>query len=675
MLDAAEPGCTIEMVMNLNSLDSSYEDIKVEGGGSFIINIDIALIAKTHDPEIAVHIPLSCLVPNQIELLGASVNLMDSLVNRGPTVNIIFEAEQGPENHNSTSPSTTTLLKNELTAQEVDFQSLENFHDMLKDMKVALYAWDDSIFAKHLTSCLSNWNIDITHCSINEICPPVESETKLQKDGECNQAYAQKMSLASPSPYTIPSPNNPYFSSTLKESDNDSTVATDIIIIDDDIPELKRQISNRQAAFTIDTFLRSRKSERRSKVGINGTPDVLHPDLDLPPETTILYFTSMANYKQVRDIIISNLNPWSKRSFTLSHIVAVPKPACPRRILTALYTAWNKGSIGPQYTPITTLTPSLLSSNSSFDSHATSQQYLTPSTPHSEMHFSEPRFRKHECNMDSPSLREAKSGQYFSSSSLLRPSLANSIKSYSSTRQGSPAGVIVDEGMLFVPSKRSGLQSPRSKGTINEMMLSPKGTGPISQDRHPESPIVNEVSIGYSSDQPSHSMNSYGNFIPSGDIEHAVTRTAGNAEDGDVYLVSKTSNVAPTIHSVPSSMTLTGDTLPSSNLTPEPDEKLQIVLPSPDGPHPTAHIPDDVQLQYQNHISPNDQAADNLQPAKLTGRATIRKASLKREKKLSLNSRASVSPPIQVLIVEGKHTYIRSSFDRLVINAQPPTVR
>lgn len=642
------------MALNVNYLNSPSNDIKHQGDDRVSISIDISLIAQPDNMYKIYHIAAASLIRNQIKELGGSINLSDSPTNRGPTVNITFEARQGVEFDSTVGRGAATPV-NEHSTEGVDFDSLENFHNMLKEMKIVLYALNESIFAKHLTSCLSNWNLDITHCSINEIS---EQENNLLDDEQSRKDIASNLHGHAHIGFTLQPPylrsaNSPYLS--LMESKDNAkynSIAADIIIIDDDIPALKRHILNRQAAVAPDTLLRSRQTGRRVKSGMTNRQDVRYPDLT--HQATILYFTSLANYKQVRELIISNVNPWSKHSFALSHIVAIPKPACPRRILTALYTAWNKGSVGPQYTPIATWPPSPLTSNSSYTSQATSQEYLTPPTPHGEMHYSESSFKKHERGMDSPSVRDGENGQYFAFSSILPSSMPNSIKSHSSASShgsilGTPAGVIVDEGMLFSPGNRNSHQTPRNKDTIKRTVQSPKERSPTLKYRLHDTPQLNALLEDYSSDAPTRTA-SNGNVIQNEEVVNAVSKTKAKAR---VDLVSNGLGLLPALQSTGPSIARTIDSSPQRYSTSELDDKIDVTIPPEVASHSISHLEDEIQLNHQDNYGSNTQLPQHLEPPKLSVRANLRRASLKRKKKMAWNSRTSVSPPIHVLIVEG----------------------
>ncbi|CAG8729644.1 5975_t:CDS:2, partial [Ambispora leptoticha] len=69
--------------------------------------------------------------------------------------------------------------------------------------------------------------------------------------------------------------------------------------------------------------------------------------------TAVIHFTSLTKYKLVKDTVQLILSP-ANGSFPLLQVLVIPKPAGPRRFLTALHTASNKIVVDPLYMPIAT---------------------------------------------------------------------------------------------------------------------------------------------------------------------------------------------------------------------------------------------------------------------------------------------------------------------------------
>jgi osomolarity two-component system response regulator SSK1 len=78
-----------------------------------------------------------------------------------------------------------------------------------------------------------------------------------------------------------------------------------------------------------------------------------------PPANSIVivHFTSLTNYKLVKDLVQSLLSSAAQQGYQYPphpEILVVPKPAGPRRFLTALHTAVYKPVVDPFFTPIAT---------------------------------------------------------------------------------------------------------------------------------------------------------------------------------------------------------------------------------------------------------------------------------------------------------------------------------
>lgn len=67
----------------------------------------------------------------------------------------------------------------------------------------------------------------------------------------------------------------------------------------------------------------------------------------------IIHMTSLSNYRHIRDVVQSVITSASGTS-PLPEVIVIPKPAGPRRILTALHTALHKPVIDPFFQPIAT---------------------------------------------------------------------------------------------------------------------------------------------------------------------------------------------------------------------------------------------------------------------------------------------------------------------------------
>ena len=184
-------------------------------------------------------------------------------------------------------------------APEPTLPELSTFAESLRGRKVSLHAPLGSLFARHLTSYLGAWGLDISHTPIGE---------------------------------TEPSPSPDRF-----------------IIIDDDVEVLRRELLKMCSDSVVNRA-------RRPALGMRAksTPQ-LRPTVRIRTPV-LIHFTSLANYTQVRDVVSSVFGPSSARDGAFYHpeVMVIPKPVGPRRFLTALHTAVNQPMIDPSFSPIAT---------------------------------------------------------------------------------------------------------------------------------------------------------------------------------------------------------------------------------------------------------------------------------------------------------------------------------
>lgn len=177
-------------------------------------------------------------------------------------------------------------------------------------------------------------------------------------------------------------------------------VGTNFIIIDDDVNALRRRLSQiRKAAIakfrpqtvpqTIGSLRKrpglqhrprsspSIRMANQTQPSIPGTIEEGHSEteetankiIDFDPlQVVILHFTSLSNYKVVQDTVYASIFAVSDHNMTtysggfspypmgemVPEVLVIPKPAGPRRFLTALHTAVQKPFIDPFFSPIAT---------------------------------------------------------------------------------------------------------------------------------------------------------------------------------------------------------------------------------------------------------------------------------------------------------------------------------
>lgn len=217
---------------------------------------------------------------------------------------------------------------------EPTLQELAAFSETLRGKKVTLCANSRGSFAHHLSSYLTAWGLDVSHYALDPL------QARGPQDADNDAALFQP-------------------------SAGPSTPQTSFVLIDDDIEVLKESLQ----AIKVDANTQNQTSPKPRPSLIHrpkSTPQLLRglPNLSrLVQNTTIVHFTSLANYKRVKDIVQSFIISSQKQ---LPEVLVIPKPAGPRRVLTAFYTALKKPVVDPFFSPIATSPATPASRNSSF---------------------------------------------------------------------------------------------------------------------------------------------------------------------------------------------------------------------------------------------------------------------------------------------------------------------
>lgn len=186
--------------------------------------------------------------------------------------------------------------------REPTLADLAEFAETLRGKKVNLHASLTSIFARHLTSYLAAYGLDVSHV-------PIEEDTVPQHQPAVSDGSTQ-----------------PKF-----------------IIIDEDVESLKRELGKLRPESA--PVLHRQRSVKRPNLFRNARSTMSVRQAQGP---IIIHFTSLNKYHQVRDVIatLGALAP--------PEVMVVPKPVGPRRLLTALFTAVRQTAVDPAFSPIAT---------------------------------------------------------------------------------------------------------------------------------------------------------------------------------------------------------------------------------------------------------------------------------------------------------------------------------
>jgi osomolarity two-component system response regulator SSK1 len=264
-------------------------------------------------------------------------------------------------------------------SEEPTLEDLAQFVGSLKGKKVFLYADAAGIFAQHLTSYLTSWGLDVTHASSDSDTegsdavnipsvehPPVSSEAR--GPSILPTLDEQDLDLPPSAPQTPKAPNQ----------------APSFILIDDDISVFRERLQK----LRVDLPHSFQFSRKRPNLAANHRPrsspqvvrSIGHSSIPSSPRNVavIVYFTNLANFKLVKGILQSVLGPNLGTTSRLPEVIVIPKPAGPRRVLTALHTAAVKPIVDPFFSPIATspISPGLYPAASYFH-----HQNLSPKSP------------------------------------------------------------------------------------------------------------------------------------------------------------------------------------------------------------------------------------------------------------------------------------------------------
>ncbi|KAI0722203.1 hypothetical protein C8T65DRAFT_691870 [Cerioporus squamosus] len=236
-------------------------------------------------------------------------------------------------------------------AHEPTLEQLTQFAESLKGRKVTLVAHSKGSFAQHLTSYLTAWGLDVSHVSTE---PDSEgAESSAMSTGADSSSSREGVPTTPSSDAVPPVPDT-------------QAAAEPFILIDDDVSELRARLQKIRAeqAYPLNLHTRKRPSlanahRPRSSPQVARVMGLTPQPVQVTPQVVIVHYTSLANFKLVKDAIQSMMiagNSWTR----LPEVIVVPKPAGPRRILTALHTAVTKPIVDPFFAPIATspLSPS-----------------------------------------------------------------------------------------------------------------------------------------------------------------------------------------------------------------------------------------------------------------------------------------------------------------------------
>lgn len=252
------------------------------------------------------------------------------------------------------------LLSGARITKEPTLEELVQFSETLRGKRATLYAKESSAFAHHLTSYLTTWGMDVSHVSP-------------ESDADGHQSVSEKVSSSDNSPGANPQSTKPRHWSFADNISHESPSMSNgtsrvpssgtFIFIDDDVSVLRERIQKdraEQLPLPPAVHSRGKRPSLAAHHRPKSSPQIARAlgygspvGAQATSANVIVHFTSLANYKAVKDIIQTDLT-LSVDAFAKPplDIMIIPKPAGPRRFLTALHTAVTKPVVDPLFAPI-----------------------------------------------------------------------------------------------------------------------------------------------------------------------------------------------------------------------------------------------------------------------------------------------------------------------------------
>ncbi|EOQ98783.1 Response regulator mcs4 [Wallemia ichthyophaga EXF-994] len=320
----------------------------------------------------------------------------------------LFKGDQLPENHHENAENEASRQpfgQNFPLAREPTLRELEHCASRtLQNYDAELYCHSESVFAKHVSGYLSSWGMttEVHNISSNEYHEDLSPQSALSKASPMAIPGA-RASLVEDSSREA-SKNSSSFESAVGSVASSSASGTGFdraskdsnrprfVIIDDETTLFKKKLRQERLK-VIRRYHKSMASHTRSSNNPTPRPTLRSQRTNTNTSQStpqnqdhhslhshhshdnsgpyFIYFTSLENYKVVIDAILSakasiDLSGGDPIEFDLPNIQVLPKPAGPRRILTALHTAIHKPVVDPHFRPLATtpMSPSIYSNTS-----------------------------------------------------------------------------------------------------------------------------------------------------------------------------------------------------------------------------------------------------------------------------------------------------------------------
>ncbi|KAJ3517555.1 hypothetical protein NLJ89_g417 [Agrocybe chaxingu] len=245
-------------------------------------------------------------------------------------------------------------LQDEEDNKQPTFEQLSSFGESLKGKKVTLYANAKGSFAHHLTSYLTTWGMDVTHVSPDGQVDGLPEQSSPQQGDNRPPSFSPLLA-------TYPEGSTSTSASANPDAKQSFCEPPTFVILDDDVDILKRRLQAFRSEHQPQSspMLGKKRPSLSSNHRPRSSPQIARlmnfgsASRCLAP-VVLLHFTSLANYKLVKDVMQSVAVSYANTAMPLPEVLVIPKPAGPRRFLTSLHTAITKPTVDPFFIPIAT---------------------------------------------------------------------------------------------------------------------------------------------------------------------------------------------------------------------------------------------------------------------------------------------------------------------------------
>ena len=261
------------------------------------------------------------------------------------------------------------------SVREPSLQDLAKFAEThLRGRKIQLHAVEDSLFASHVSAYMFGWGAEVLQVSLGSeahendtVFPLPESKIRPPSTVRLDSGLGSSVAADTPpvltphnenisiGPNSSPRPGSEpsLFRSIPPPALSPVDPSINFIVIDDDVATLKRQLLALRT-HPLNLPMHSSLLSKRPQLQSRRTRSQAHIRPPLPPASlSIIHFTSLSNYRVIRDLVQGILRTASPM-LPLPDVLVIPKPIGPRRLLTAFHTAVKRPTLDPAFAPIAT---------------------------------------------------------------------------------------------------------------------------------------------------------------------------------------------------------------------------------------------------------------------------------------------------------------------------------